>query len=76
MPNPGARLKLEMDKFMGAIIEEASKLSMDEFQYRHFRKAVLDKGNTLIREFNLELAKHNVHYKVGREELLREEENK
>ena len=73
MISPGAKLKLEMDLFMGRIIDDAYKFAPDEFVYRRFRKMVLDSGNTLIREFNNEFAKHNVHYKVSREDLLEKE---
>ena len=62
--HPGARLKQRLNEFMGEIIKEAADVAPNEFVYKRFRKKVLDGGNQMIREFNEELAKADVRYKV------------
>ena len=73
MNNPGAKLKIEMNNFMGDVIKLAYDMAPDEFAYRRFRKQVLDKGNQLIRDFNEELAASKVGIRVSREELIEEQ---
>ena len=69
MDNPGAKLKLVVDDFMGEVIKAGYEMAADEFAYRRFRKLVLDQGNQLIRDFNTELATHKVHFKVTKEQV-------
>lgn len=71
MENPGAKLKLSMNEFMGKLIDEAYQFAPNEFVFKRFRKNVLDAGNQLIREMNEELSKHNVHYNISFEEMKR-----